>query len=109
MLQELIALEEKFSPYLIKQDYTFIGPNINDPLFDPFIKEVNLKAPVKGWSRSIHDTLSHRESVRATLNQLPAGTALRLYIIPSPELSEGMLMHSTIEEYCKRNNIDFKA
>jgi len=104
MLQELIALEEKFQPFLLKKDYTFIGP-VDQNLFKPFFSNANNFAPVVSFSRSIHHVLSHKESVRKAIALLPTGTPMRIFVV-TPARGD-ILLHSDIEGYCKRNNINF--
>lgn len=105
MLQDLINEEEKFRPYLLDRDYTFIGP-ANQDLFKDFFQAANNFAPIVGISRSIHHVLSHKDSVRKALAFLPAGTLLRIFVV-APSKGD-ILLHSDIEGYCRRNNINYK-
>ncbi len=105
MLQDLIVDEEKFQPYLLENDYTFIGP-VDQELFKPFFQTANNFAPVVSIIRSIHHVLSHKESVRKALGLLPPNTPLRIFVV-TPARGD-VLLHSDIEGYCKRNNIDYQ-
>lgn len=105
MLNELIQLEDKFQPHLVDNDYTFIGP-VDQELWNPFFKRVNELAPVVSMLRSIHHSLSHKDSVRKVLVTLPAGTPLRIFVVHR-SMSDTNLMHASIEGYCKTNNIHF--
>ena len=104
MLQDLIVEEEKFQPYLLNNDYTFIGP-VDQDLFKPFFQTANNFAPVVSIIRSIHHVLSHKESVKKAIALFPAGTPLRIFVV-TPARGD-VLLHSDIEGYCKRNNISY--
>jgi len=103
-MEELIELEGRFQPFLQNNDYTFIGP-LDTNLMEGFMRTANMLAPVVGISRSIHDALSHQQSVRTALGSLPANSELRIYVVVNR--ASDFLIHATIEEYCERNNIDF--
>ena len=106
-MENLIEIEDRFQPHLQKNDYTFIGPvNVNTDLFQSFIQNVNMLAPVVGLSRSIHHALSHTASVRRVLHNLPADTELRIYVVMRE--NESLLAHATIEDYCDTYKIEFK-
>jgi hypothetical protein len=108
MLQQLIELEDRFQPYLLNDDYTFIGP-ADQNLFKPFMRRANDIAPVVSFSRSIHDALSDQDATRQAAASLPAGTPLRIFVIQRTSgRYEDMLLHDTIEGYCQKNNIDFQ-
>jgi hypothetical protein len=108
MLQELIELEERFKPYLLNNDYTFIGP-ADQNLFEPFMRRANNLAPVVSILRSIHHFLSDKEATRQALSSLPAGTPLRIFVVThTPQPYDNMLLHDTIEGYVQKNNIDFQ-
>lgn len=104
MLEELITEEKKFQPYLLNKDYTFIGPT-DQSLFESFIKNANKFAPTVSILRSIHHVLSHKESVRKAINFLPPGTLLRIFVVTPT--SGNILLHSDIENYCRKNNINY--
>ncbi len=103
-MEELIELEERFQPHLLNNDYTFIGP-ANMDLFEGFTRNVNLLAPVVAPARTIHHALSHRQSVRRALLNLPPGTDLRIYVVIRE--NDTILFHATIGDYCERFGIDF--
>ena len=104
-MEELINQQNDFRQYLRGNDYTFIGP-VNQNLFEPFMRNVNILAPVVAFSRSIHHALSHEDSILKSIATLPAGTPLRLYVIINE--SDDILIHSTIEEYCDRFGINYR-
>jgi len=106
MLQQLIEREERFQPYLLNNDYTFIGPS-NPDLLTRFIDRANNLAPVVAISRSIHHALSHKQATRQALGVLPSDTELRIYVV-SRTAGEGFLVQGTIEDYCDRHNITFE-
>ncbi|SIS68781.1 hypothetical protein SAMN05421789_104217 [Kaistella chaponensis] len=103
-IENLIEEQSKFEPYLKDTDYTFIGP-VDQNLFEPFMKNANLIAPIKGYSRKIKDFMSDKSAVSTALALLPIGTELRIYVII--DKSEDILFHSTIEEYCERMKITY--
>lgn len=103
-LEQLIEEQAKFEPYLKDTDYTFIGP-VNQNLFEPFMKNANLIAPMKGFPRKIKDFLSNKDAILKAIALLPPQTELRIYVIT--DRSNDILFHSTIEEYCKRQNIKY--
>ncbi|MCB0743156.1 MAG: hypothetical protein KDC67_04570 [Ignavibacteriae bacterium] len=103
-MDELLELEERFQPFLLNDDYTFIGPtDIN--LLNEFTRTANRLAPVVAISRSVHHALSHTPSTRTAIGILPPGTELRIYVVI--RTNDPILFHATIEEYCDRNNINF--
>ncbi|MBX9782877.1 MAG: hypothetical protein K2X48_06275 [Chitinophagaceae bacterium] len=73
--------------------------------FKPFFQTANNFAPVVSVLRSIHHVLSDRESVRKAISFLPAGTLLRVFVV-TPARGD-VLLHSSIEGYCKKNNINY--
>jgi len=103
-IENLTEEQSKFEPYLINTDYTFIGP-VDQNLFEPFMKNVNLFAPMKGYHRKIKDFMSDKNAVNKALALLPVGTELRIYTIINK--SENILFHSTIEEYCETMKISY--
>ncbi|WP_123962581.1 hypothetical protein [Chryseobacterium sp. 5_R23647] len=103
-LENLIEEQSKFDSYLKNSDYTFIGP-VNQNLFEPFFKNVNMIAPMRGFPRKIKDFMSNRDAVLKVLSQLPNEEELRIYVII--DRSDDILFHSTIEEYCERFNIQY--
>lgn len=105
MNEEVFELEQRFQPFLLRNDYTFVGP-IDQNLFEPFMKNANLIAPVVAFSRSIHHALSNKQATLQACRLLPKNTALRVYVIISNDYD--MLVHADIEEYCRRNKVDFK-
>jgi len=108
MLQQLIKLEDRFQPYLLNHDYTFIGP-ADQNLMNVFMKRANDIAPVVSFSRSIHDALSSKDATRRAAASLPIGTPLRLFVIQRTSGAyEDMLLHDTLEGYIQKNNIDFQ-
>ncbi|MBS1565312.1 MAG: hypothetical protein JST39_13040, partial [Bacteroidetes bacterium] len=104
MLQELIELEEQFQPHLLPGAYTFIGPS-NPELFQPFMARANDLAPVVAMIREIRHFMGNKQATRAALTTLPQCTTLRIYVIPNAHGQ--MLIHTTIEQYCNDNNINF--
>ncbi|WP_409416703.1 hypothetical protein [Flavobacterium sp. PS2] len=106
MNEEVFKLEKKFQPFLLGNDYTFVGPEDQNLLIQPFASNANLIAPVVAISRTVHHTLSNKEATLQACRLLPAGTELRIYVV----ISNGhtILMHASIEEYCRRNKIDFE-
>jgi hypothetical protein len=108
MLQELIELEDRFQPYLLNNDYTFIGP-VDQQLLEPFMRRANNLAPVISMSRSLHDFLSDKDATRQALAVLPPGTPLRIFVVTyTPPPRDSFLLHSTIEGYCQEHHIDFQ-
>lgn len=108
MLEQLIELEERFQPYLLNDDYTFIGP-ADQNLFNSFMRRANDIAPVVSFSRSIHDALSDKDAIRQGLASLPAGAPVRIFVIQRTSgRYDSMLLHDTVEGYCQKNNIDFQ-
>ena len=108
MLQQLIELEDRFQPYLLNDDYTYIGP-VDGQLWEPFFNRANDLAPVVAILRSVHHVLSHKDATRQALASLPADSALRIFVISrTPPPYDTMLLHDTIEGYCQKNHIDFQ-
>lgn len=104
MNENIYELDDKFQEHLLKNDYTFIGPE-NLDLLSNFTEIANEIAPVKSIFRSAHDALSNRDATRTALKTLPLNTPLRIYVVTSN--NSGFLIHGTIEEYCRKNNISF--
>ncbi|CAA9203746.1 hypothetical protein FLA105534_04928 [Flavobacterium bizetiae] len=105
MNEEVFELEKRFQPYLLKNDYTFVGPK-DQSLLEPFIKNVNMIAPVVAFSRELRHALDNKQAIRKACNLLPQGTKLRVYVIIDNK--HGILAHGEIEEYCRQNKIDFE-
>ncbi|OXG03654.1 hypothetical protein BC749_11113 [Flavobacterium araucananum] len=106
MNEDVFALEEKFQPFLLKNNYTFVGPS-DANLMPNFMEVVNKIAPTIAISRLIHHALSNKNAIKNAILTLPLNTELRIYVVVSNETRN--LIHSTIEEYCRRNNIDFNS
>ena len=106
MNEDIFELEEKFQPFLLKNDYTFIGPTDTN-LMPDFMKVANKIAPTIVISRLIHHALSNKNAIKNAILTLPLNTELRIYVVVSN--GHRNLIHSTIEEYCKRNNIEFHS
>ena len=105
MKEKLYDLESQFQPFLLRNDYTFIGPT--DPLIlNNFYKLVNKLAPRIGILRSIHHALSNRVAVKQSLLYLSEETELKIYVVISNG-HRGKVVHTTISEYCVENNINF--
>jgi hypothetical protein len=106
MLQDLIDLEERFQPYLLNNDYTFIGP-VDQQLLNPFISRANDLAPIVSILRTVHHALSHKQSTRHALAVLPPNAELRIYVVYRSLDNDSLLIHGTIEGYCQKNKFDF--
>lgn len=104
-MENLVELENKFQPFLQNNDYTFIGP-LDVNLLNDFTQAANRLAPVVAFSRSVHHALSHKPSVREALGVLPIDIELRIYVVI--RRNEPFLFHTTIEDYCDTNNMDFE-
>lgn len=104
-LDELIEIQKRFQPYLLNQDYTFIGPD-NGNLLEPFMQRANEIAPVVGLIRETKHILGNQEATLKALSIFPDDTKLRVYIVNGK--SDAYLLHSTIEDYCADNNIEFE-
>lgn len=104
---ELQTLETKFQPYLRPGDFTFIGP-LNPEMMSDYINKVNLFAPTNFFSTSYKEALLDKPSIAKAVSLLPIGTELRIFIINGEGNKRNIFIHSTIEEYCKKYNIDFK-
>ena len=103
MNEKIFAQEEDFQPYLLENHYTFVAP-INGDLLDKFIKITNEIAPPNVF-HTIHNVLSNRNATKKALEFLPPDTQLRVYvIIPN---NDTFLIHATIDDYCKRYNVDY--
>jgi hypothetical protein len=102
-LNELIELQAKLEPCLLLDDYSFIGPE-NQNLLNQFTNRVNDFAPIVSFNRELRHFLGNKEAVLAALPYLPHGTELRIYVINGKV--DNVLLHDTIESYCKRNNIN---
>jgi len=63
MLQQLIEVEDRFQPYLLNNDYTFIGP-ANNQLWEPCFNIANAIAPVVAVLRPVHHVLPHKGATR---------------------------------------------
>ncbi|UPZ13944.1 hypothetical protein [Flavobacterium humidisoli] len=106
MNEKVFELEQRFQPFLLGNDYTFVGPEDQNLLIQPFASNANLIAPVVALSRTIHHALSNKEATLKACQLLPAGTELRVYVVVSN--GHTTLMHASIDEYCRRNKIDFE-
>lgn len=103
MLQKLIELERKFQPFLLGNDYTFIGP-IDATQFEAFVQAANNLAPAVGFSRSIHHVLSNKQATWTALQSF-LNSPLQVFVISAT--SPSILVHATIEDYCLTHNITF--
>lgn len=106
MNEEVFELEHRFQPFLLGNDYTFVGPEDKNLLMQTFVSNANLIAPIVTFSRTIHHALSNKEATLKACHMLPAETQLRVYVVVSN--GHTTLMHASIEEYCRRNKIDFE-
>lgn len=104
MHDDIFTLEQKFQPYLLNNDYTFVGPADTD-LLDNFIQIANQINAAEKKFYTTNCTLSNSEITRKALQILPNSAAIRVYVIVNTKI----LLHDTIEKYCKRNNIEFKS
>jgi len=104
MIDDLIELQERFQPYLLDNDFTFIGPT-DTQFLERFMKRANDLAPVVGLARRLRDFLGNREATSGALNVLPEGSPLRIYVVIGNV--DDNLFHDTIEHYCITNGIDF--
>jgi hypothetical protein len=105
MLEELIQLQERFQPFLINYDFTFIGPE--DPsLLEPFMSRANDLAPLVSINRELRHFLNNRKAAIQALGVLPLNTQLRIYVVDGN--FDDMLIHTTIENYCANINIEFE-
>ncbi|MCV2486960.1 hypothetical protein OD917_18660 [Flavobacterium sp. SH_e] len=105
MNEKVFKLEQRFQPYLLNNDYTFVGPE-NQNLLESFVQNANVIAPVVAISRELRHALGNKEATLQACRLLPVGTPLRVYIVIENDYD--MLVHADIEEYCKRNKIDFQ-
>lgn len=103
MHDEIFHLEQKFQPYLLNNDYTFVGPTDKD-LLDNFIQIANQINASKKIFYTTNCTLSNAEIIRKAIQMLPNNAPVQVYVI----INTKILLHATIEKYCKRNNIEFK-
>lgn len=103
MNEEIFTQEEDFQPYLLENHYTFVGP-VNDDLFEKFIKIVNEIAPPNVF-HTIHNVLSNSKTTRKALDLFPPDTQLRIYVVSYR--SNSLLIHSTINGYCEKFNVDY--
>lgn len=103
MYDDIFTLEQKFQPYLLNNDYTFVGP-VDEDLFDNFIQNANQINASKEIFYTTNCTLSNTEVTRKALQMLPNDAPIRVYVIVNTKI----LLHATIEKYCKRNSIEFK-
>jgi hypothetical protein len=100
-LDELIELEDRLKPKLLRKDYTFIGPQ-DQGLLGPFIRTANEIAPIVAISRELRHVLGNRNAVLKAISMLPPGTKLRIYVVDGRSSD---LFHDTVEDYCKENGI----
>lgn len=105
MREQLFELENQFQPFLLGNDYTFIGP-IDSIVLSKFYEIVNKFAPRKGILRSIHHALIDKNAVKKALLLLSKETELRIYVVISNG-HRSKLFHTSIIEYCQKNNIIF--
>lgn len=97
MLQELLAIQDKFQKYLVLGDYTFIGPD-NEKLLSEFVK-----VAIRGKLGTDKKPYLNGDHAKRILEKKYPNTSLTIYVkshIRSEELY-------TIEKYCIINQIDF--
>jgi hypothetical protein len=82
-----------------------ISRPVDQELFKSFFQTANNFAPVVSILRSIHHVLSHKESVRKAIALLPDGPPLGIFVVTP--VKGDVLLHSDIEGYCSRNNINY--
>lgn len=104
MLQELKAIQDRFEPLLQEGYYTFIGP-VDQKLFASFMRQVNDIAPVVANSRELHHFMGNKQAVELALQLYPPNLPLRIYVVNVTE--QPILLHDTIEGYCKRHGLNF--
>ena len=102
MLTDIFTIEKDFQPFLLKRDYTFIGP-VQPNLLKDFINVATKFAPIVSISRSVHHVLSHKQSIEKTLSLLGIEIPLRIYVVTYN--NKQLLKYSDIENYCIQNNI----
>jgi hypothetical protein len=105
MREQLFELDNQFQQFLLKNDYTFIGPT-NPQILEKFYRVVNKLAPTIANLRSIHHALSNRNAVKQALSFYSEDIDLKIYVVISNG-QRSALVHTTISEYCKSNNIIF--
>lgn len=102
--ENLFEIEEKFQPFLLNNDYTFIGP-VDTLYLTEFYKYVNKIAPKIAISRLIHHSLSNKSAIKKAISILPQNIELKIYVVISNGKRD--LIHTSIEDYCRRNNLNF--
>ncbi|OOG73349.1 hypothetical protein [Algoriphagus sp. A40] len=106
-LQELINQEIRLKPHLRPNDYSFIGPE-DTGLLNGFIQNVNFFAPSNIFSTTYKEALTNQDAILMALAQFQENTPLRIYVVLGKMEERGVLIHSTIQEYCDRFKIDFE-
>jgi hypothetical protein len=106
MTDYIFYLEKEIQPYLLNGFYTFIGPANPDHLGD-FTSVVNLLAPANNPVRSINNALINKNVVKQVLATLYQDADLKVYVVEG-SLPYGLL-YTTLEEYCDRFDINFRA
>ncbi|RYY51504.1 MAG: hypothetical protein EOO06_00435 [Chitinophagaceae bacterium] len=105
---ELISIQDNFRPHLKNRDYCFIAP-VDSKQFELFTRTAIDIAPGSLFNNSIHRVLSNTDATKKALERMPNGMELTIYVITRPNNDDPVLAHSTIEEYCQRNSIDFNS
>lgn len=103
--EEAFKQEDDFQPYLLKNHYTFIGPE-NEDLFEDFYRTANKIAPPNPFSRSMHEVLSNKHVVKTAIKYLSKGTPLKVYVMIR-QVNPDILIHASIEDYCDRFKVDY--
>lgn len=104
MKVELFEIEERFQPFLLNKDYTFVGP-VNPQILTKFYEIVNKLAPTIAISRLIHHALINKNSVKQALSFFPEDTELKIYVVVSN--GSRNIVFTSIQEYCEKNKIEF--
>lgn len=99
METNLYKQNEHIQRYLLKDHYSFIGP-VDENKFEDFVKLSN-KISKKSYFGTIHNVLKDKEATEAALTILGITDRRIFVVVPNSQI----LFHSTLEEYCKQNNI----
>ncbi len=106
MLEQLIEKQQRFTPFLKLNDYTYIGPT-DENLHRPFLRAVTQFGTARFFDYSLHTSLSNTTTVSKALEVLPPGTPLGVFVVNNEGKWTGILYHSTLKEYCDCHGIEF--
>lgn len=104
MNNDVFTLEQKFQPYLLNNDYTFVGP-VDVDVFDSFIKIAHKINAIKKPLYTTNCTLSNTKITRKALQLLPTNAPIRVYV----SINTKIVLHSESKKTANETTLNLKS